>query len=48
MTFIVAEAKKVDKLKSGRKNDTELLNLSSNKIDDSNDKNSFPHKLFCK
>ena len=35
------------KLKSGIKNNTEVtLNLSSNMIGNSNDKNNFPHKLF--
>ena len=34
-------------LKSGTKNGTEVtLNLSSNVIDDSNDKTNFPHKLL--
>ena len=36
-----------NKLKSGIKNGTAVtLKLLSNVIDDSNDKNSFPHKLF--
>ena len=34
-------------LKCGIKNNTEvLLKISSNAIGDSNDENSFPHKLF--
>ena len=37
----------LNKLKSGIKNDTKVtLKLSSNVIGNSNDKNSFPHKLL--
>ena len=37
----------LDKLKSGIKNETEvILRLSPNMIGDSNDKTNFPHKLF--
>ena len=37
----------LNKLKSGIKNDTEvILKLSSKVVDDSNDENNFPHKLL--
>ena len=37
----------LNKLKSRIKNNTEVtLKISSNAIEDSNDKNSFPHKLL--
>ena len=35
---------KINKLKSGTKNDTEMT--LSNVVDDSNDENNFPHRLL--
>ena len=38
---------KINKLKSGMKNNTEVaLKISSNVIGDSHDENNFPHKLL--
>ena len=37
----------LNKLKSGRKNNSEvILKISSNVVDDSNDENNFPHKFI--
>ena len=45
--FIKLSNSQLNKLKSAVKNATEVtLKLSSSMIGDSNDKNSFPHKLL--